>query len=645
MGAQATQLWVNDNATVSLAGGAILYVPGDITLRAGSRLVNRGSVRFTGNWDASAGGQYEREVGFPDDSLIVLGTASVVNFQSTNDIFGTLSLASPSPNPVAFSGAARVERWLHFGQGRWETAPAAALTIGPQGEAVDANFLRYVIGGLITERDLSSPNGDRFYPIGRDTVYRPLSLLNTPQAGAGRIRAELFLGDAGAVETPGQRFRDLSTYKYYQLDLLSGSSNSALQAVQTRWQAAEGIPAARLPFLRQGIRLSNVSAGAYDTLTRSAGFPIGVALGGSMRSQLPTLGTAPSRSFLILGFNRLNAGVLATATPVVNVGDTARIAITSADAGADITRSITRTSVPAGTEPFGTVAGTATSFHSDTLFRASSFVSSVSAPGFEPDVTGPLNIALNTHVVLDLRVLLQGPYQQGIGNMSGGYTTPLLRSIFTTRSVADSNMYDTYTVPPTTIRTFNPPPGAVDVVALELRTGTAAATLVPNSRKLAWLMGDGSLRDFRTGSANHPVAYLNGGVPNGSYYVVVRHRNHLPLMSATAVAFNGGVGGNRATVDLRGINSVYSAVPGVRGGFFYAADGRMTAYMGNVGARAGEAFALVNSFDFFLTYIVANLALPGYLLEDINLDGLANMLDYQLVQRNNDRLYFSAVPE
>ena len=154
-------------------------------------------------------------------------------------------------------------------------------------------------------------------------------------------------------------------------------------------------------------------------------------------------------------------------------------------------------------------------------------------------------------------------------------------------------------------------------------------------------MSDGSLRDFRTASAAHPVMYFN--VAPGSYYVVVRHRNHLPMMTSVPVAF---IGPATTTYDMRTISSVYAIAPSVqRGGYVFPVDARIAAFLGNVGGTAGEPIQHVNAFDFFLVYVDHALALSGYLQTDVNLDGVVNALDYQRVQLNNDRLYYSNVPE
>ena len=77
-------------------------------------------------------------------------------------------------------------------------------------------------------------------------------------------------------------------------------------------------------------------------------------------------------------------------------------------------------------------------------------------------------------------------------------------------------------------RIYNLPADIVDWVLLELRTGTAANTTV--GKRAALLKSDGSIVDLDGISQ----VKFKGIVP-GNYYVVVRHRNHLAIMTASAI--------------------------------------------------------------------------------------------------------------
>lgn len=75
------------------------------------------------------------------------------------------------------------------------------------------------------------------------------------------------------------------------------------------------------------------------------------------------------------------------------------------------------------------------------------------------------------------------------------------------------------------------PSKAVDSINIEIRDSLSAAK--SNIRKFApaWLLTDGSIRMFSDTTRN----YVEFDTTGGSYYVVVRHRNHLAIMSARRV--------------------------------------------------------------------------------------------------------------
>ena len=77
-----------------------------------------------------------------------------------------------------------------------------------------------------------------------------------------------------------------------------------------------------------------------------------------------------------------------------------------------------------------------------------------------------------------------------------------------------------------------PDPDIVDWVLIELRTGTASGTKV--GTRAAFLKSDGTIVDI---DGTSPVRFA--GLTEGNYYVVVRHRNHLAIMSANAIPLSG----------------------------------------------------------------------------------------------------------
>ena len=75
----------------------------------------------------------------------------------------------------------------------------------------------------------------------------------------------------------------------------------------------------------------------------------------------------------------------------------------------------------------------------------------------------------------------------------------------------------------------------VDWVLVRLLSGAPGTTLALAAERPGLLLRNGQI----TGTdATSPLGF--SGVAAGSYYVVVRHRNHLAVMSANAVSFAGG---------------------------------------------------------------------------------------------------------
>jgi hypothetical protein len=81
----------------------------------------------------------------------------------------------------------------------------------------------------------------------------------------------------------------------------------------------------------------------------------------------------------------------------------------------------------------------------------------------------------------------------------------------------------------------NMPANTTDWVLVELRTAVGAASKV--ATHAAFLKNDGYITDL-DGASLLDFA----GLAAGNYYIVIRHRNHMPVMSATAVSLSASSG-------------------------------------------------------------------------------------------------------
>jgi len=159
------------------------------------------------------------------------------------------------------------------------------------------------------------------------------------------------------------------------------------------------------------------------------------------------------------------------------------------------------------------------------------------------------------------------------------------------------------------------PATAVDWILVELRTSTAAADSVTAAAAL--------MQEDGTATLTFP------GLTAGSYYVVTRHRNHIPAISASAVALSGSGG----SFDLTAPGAATSGVIEVESGVWalWAADGSLD--------------GLVTAPDFNVYSSASASGATGYRVEDYTLDGLVTAPDFNLYNANAAAGAATAVPE
>ena len=128
---------------------------------------------------------------------------------------------------------------------------------------------------------------------------------------------------------------------------------------------------------------------------------------------------------------------------------------------------------------------------------------------------------------LNLKAFLEGPF-------SGGVMTTTLNTNnlipLSSNDAYPTTVYGHYTV--SNVVSI-PNSDIVDWILVELRTGTDASTKV--AERAAFLKSDGTIVDT---DGSSPVTFT--GLSAGDYYVVVRHRNHLAIMSTSAITLSSG---------------------------------------------------------------------------------------------------------
>lgn len=205
-------------------------------------------------------------------------------------------------------------------------------------------------------------------------------------------------------------------------------------------------------------------------------------------------------------------------------------------------------------------------------------------------------------LIIDTKIFLQGAY-------ANGQMTTILNDL------SSLPHFQPYQNEPWNYHGFENlsviPAGIVDWVLIELRTDTSASSTV--SRRVAFLRFDGRIVE---GDALSPVVFY--GIDPGYYYLVIRHRNHLSIMSTNKIALS-----DQAT--FYDFTQSPSSVFG---------NDLANLGSGNYGMFAGDGDAngVINVLDYSI--VGNNLFLSGYRMGDLNLNSLINIMDYGQTHQN-----------
>ncbi len=288
-------------------------------------------------------------------------------------------------------------------------------------------------------------------------------------------------------------------------------------------------------------------------------------------------------------------------------------------------------------------------------------------------------IVVNLGYAFNTKVFLEGPFDTTTGRMHtklydsttnpygepGGYFARWIKR--TVQDIGDTFMSAGYRSIPVGPNGEKP----VDAVTFELRSDSL---LYPNSGQIplvasgrAWLMEDGTIRDFETGTEplvrlstlNTPVSGLRPRTDG--VFLVLNHKNHLPVLGTRLMfapfSFNnpGTQPGDTAFVDLTdSTNFAFTRRYGggvkklntPSGPVWVAVAGDIYREPSPDGEPQKEVNA--NDMNYFRVYQAFNFAnFPlnnAYMQEDLNLDGRVDYEDYDLINKNSIYLYNSLVP-
>ena len=163
------------------------------------------------------------------------------------------------------------------------------------------------------------------------------------------------------------------------------------------------------------------------------------------------------------------------------------------------------------------------------------------------------------------------------------------------------------------------PVDAVDSINIELRNAVSASASSIRKFRPAWLLTDGTIRDFADTTAN----YVTFDTLAGVYYLVISHRNHIAVLTATALSLNGAqpltpYDFTTSQSQAYGTNPMKAVV-----------GGRFALIAGDASGNGQVATSDVNSM------IRPRLGQSGYQNADINLNGQIQTSDINTYTRPN----------
>ncbi len=160
------------------------------------------------------------------------------------------------------------------------------------------------------------------------------------------------------------------------------------------------------------------------------------------------------------------------------------------------------------------------------------------------------------------------------------------------------------------------PAQAVDTVTVEVRDSAAASKATLRASVRAWILADGTFK-LVTDTTKAFVEF--SGLNAGNYYVVIRHRNHLAVMSSSPVSLSGTSSlydFTTAQAKAYGTNPMKQLTTGVFG--MYAGDANGSGIV--TASDANAVFGALNG--------------TGYNNDDVNLTGIVTAADANTIFGN-----------
>ncbi|MBX3101162.1 MAG: hypothetical protein KF690_01500 [Bacteroidetes bacterium] len=623
-----TRLHVGNGGVLSVRNGEQVYVTGNVGIATGGELLLQGSLYLadTLSNDGRLSHNTEDEV-----AVRFTGAGNLLYKAAGHDTVGYLVLESPATASLHVQDTLSVFSSLDAPEAMIYTNGSASdllifdRTI-PVSPSIDLGANGWVVGPVAINVD----NTSLVLPVGTATEAKKINFGSIVADAGTFVQAEALA--TPPLNNPGPGVGLVFPDHHWRISAFGGTYNDA---GDIELKFSSGISPAQIPS------------------THIVYSPDGVQPYGSMGNDFYQNGSPPYYIGVNNAFNPIQLGYYAfgacaspagtaaviSASSICEV-DTIRLEATGYDPTADLQWILsadggsTWADVPGQTSDVfyspGIIPGQPTPTH----FA----LRTISNTGCLGDTSSSVLVTVNESVRLDIKVYLEGAYRTVEGDMSD-----TLNKISTTSysSLLDSMYSETSPVAlyngqpvPKMYRDVAVPAGAVDVIKVELWPNPPTAKL---DTCYAWVMSDGSVQPFFSGNAggNH---LMFCGVGAGSYNVVVRHRNHISIITASAhtlsttpVSLDLSVLGNVANNNLVFVNpGAYAMIGG-------------NVYDNLIFNDEDE----VNSADFFRQRVANNLLAGDQIYQqiDVRFDGYSNSSDMTITSFNSRQLRISNAPK
>lgn len=612
-------------------GGDELFVDGGVSLAGtgANAFVNNGTVLVSGDITAATTGAYS---GTGTGSLTLIGNqpGQVLDLGSGATVAG-LKMEKTAGFDAILAQDLTISNGLSFVTGRLIGATATTvLTLASTATASGDNDASYYTG-IVQATKPAAATSLRF-PIGTLSLHRPLELTGlAPAVFSARADAVEANFAAVPITTPPQKLGvgRFSTDNYIRLNIVSGSTGATALASMKFLDVEDNITYADPNYVRITRGTSFVTRAVQE-------LPFNANNGTVVTGALGDISTG--LNYLVLGIGVSSAGSLTNNAPTVNVGNLSDlVAGTGAVTYQWQYRPVT---VPPSTFADISNAGPLPNELAFPVFQTGEFRVNTSEPNYEPGSSSAATVTVNPYLAVDLRAFLQGPYNSGTNTMNTTLNTVLATA--PTAASVRAGLHPNSGVPST----------AVDQIFLQLRQNVSGATAaaanpVFEAEVPLWLHADGSVSHFAAGTlaplSQSGFAFFSG-VPAGDYFVVVRHRNHLAMMSKNAVTLNSTT---PVALDLTRPENVYAnnAFMSFGGQTYIGPNTRIAMFGGNVvNSPVGFQYEFVNAQDWTRMTLEGGSPQAGvYSVFDTDFNGNVNSLDVNTVGSVFDRVPVSSV--